>query len=177
MKFSDLETDGLESRFWPKVAVSKSGECWLWQAVKNKDGYGRFRIRVKDGPRQKILAHRFAYLLAYGEIPDGVYVLHHCDVPACVNPRHLWLGSLSDNARDAFNKGRRVPPPYDKHRFFVPHITGEQHWQAKLTNSRVVEIRERRANGERGIDLARHYGVSQQTICDVYKNRTWSEIK
>lgn len=86
-------------RFWAKV--EKTDGCWLWRASRSKeDGYGI----VTDRGR-KILAHRFSWELHNGPIPDGLLVCHTCDVKPCVNPAHLWLGTYSENTKDAFNKG------------------------------------------------------------------------
>ena len=88
-----------EERFWMKVDKTKT--CWLWTASKNSLGYGRFKFQGKTGG-----AHRYSYLLVNGPIPDGLCVCHKCDVRACVNPKHLWLGTISDNAKDMVSKNR-----------------------------------------------------------------------
>jgi hypothetical protein len=89
----------LEERFWMKV--NRSGSCWLWTAGTTVFGYGQFFI---DGRLEG--AHRVSWRLHFGNIPDDLCVLHRCDVPACVNPAHLFLGTKSDNARDSVAKGR-----------------------------------------------------------------------
>lgn len=83
------------ARFWAKV--DKSGDCWAWQAGTNSRGYGRVRLRGK-----KVLAHRFAYALAYGECPDGLQIDHMCHNTMCVNPAHLQLVTNQQNSE---NKG------------------------------------------------------------------------
>lgn len=91
----------VEHRFWTKV--QKSNGCWLWTGTKTK-GYGMIL-----GPgRLPLQAHRVAWTLIFGHIPDGLSVLHHCDVPLCVKPTHLWLGTQADNLADARAKGRRA---------------------------------------------------------------------
>lgn len=79
-----------------------SNSCWLWTSGKTKFGYGTLRNNLGKQER----AHRIAYALYVGEIPDGLLVLHKCDVPACVNPEHLFLGTYKDNSVDMINKGR-----------------------------------------------------------------------
>lgn len=90
-----------EERFWPKVL--KTETCWLWQgALVNESGYGCFR-----GPNgRNVLAHRFAWELTNGPIPDGMFACHRCDVRQCVNPAHLFLGTQQDNIDDMMRKGR-----------------------------------------------------------------------
>jgi hypothetical protein len=73
-------------------------QCWEWQRSRSRQGYGRL------GPR--VYAHRLAYEVFIGPIPDGLHVLHHCDNPPCCNPAHLWSGTVADNMRDRDAKGR-----------------------------------------------------------------------
>ena len=89
-----------ESAFWDKV--EKTEGCWLWKRGLDDGGYGIVRM---DGKVWK--AHRVAWFLTYGIIPDKV--LHKCDIPRCVNPEHLFLGSQKDNMADAYKKGRWSP--------------------------------------------------------------------
>ena len=88
-------------RFWEKVA--KGEGCWEWQGARDPHGYGRFQ--VVTGTTQK--ANRFAYELTNGPVPTGLYVLHHCDNPPCVNPAHLYAGTQRDNVRDMVARGRQ----------------------------------------------------------------------
>jgi hypothetical protein len=88
-------------RFSEKVSPEPNTGCWLWDGAQLPKGYGRFWFRGKAG-----YAHRAAYEMFHCGIPDGMHVCHKCDTPECVNPAHLFLGTRSDNMRDAFAKGR-----------------------------------------------------------------------
>ena len=158
-----------EERFWQRV--NQDGPihpglgtaCWLWTEGFNYFGYGRFSVG-----RQSIGAHRYSYELHIGPIPDGLYVCHHCDNPACVNPAHLFVGTAADNTADSVAKGRH----YDGN-----HFVGETNPSAKLTADDVLAIRDlatRRAMFQR--DIATKFGVSQALIEKIIARKVWSHI-
>lgn len=147
----------IRKRFESKF--TKCEGCWEWKAGKQTKGYGSFWTSEKT-----LLAHRFSYQMYVGEIPDGLCVCHHCDNPLCVNPAHLFLGTNTDNIHDCMDKGRCV------------RAFGEKHWNTKLTEEQVKTIKARRNNGERGIDLAKEFGVSQPHICDIVHDRYWKNL-
>lgn len=91
--------------FWANVEKVPSG-CWEWRGKTLRKGYGQLRV---DGVHQ--LAHRYSFVLAYGPIPPRAMVLHRCDNPPCVNPKHLRLGTASDNALDYFARRKTAPTP------------------------------------------------------------------
>ncbi len=91
-----------EEEFWSNVLKSGSGnDCWIWMAAKNEHGYGLLNWH---GHMWK--AHRVSYELSRGPIQEGKFILHHCDVPACVRPDHLFIGTQADNIKDMQSKGR-----------------------------------------------------------------------
>lgn len=89
-----------------RAKYQKTPSCWLWTAGKFANGYGMFMVERRATTQINMQAHRIAYVLAKGAIPQGKVVMHTCDVRACVNPAHLVLGDQADNVRDAAAKGR-----------------------------------------------------------------------
>lgn len=147
-------------RFWAKVGWRRAGECWLWQGCKHHSGHGQFGV----GPVARIYAHRFSWELVNGPVPDGQCVLHRCDVPACVNPDHLFLGTRVDNMHDMWAKGRGSKPP---------RLVGARHHQAKLTEADVAAIRRSPAPDR---ETAEAYGVKQRTIWAIRHRQTWKHV-
>lgn len=92
----------LRTRFSNKWVLDAGTGCWLWAGAGTDNGYG-----VMWGEYRKEYAHRVSYLLYNGPIPDDMQVLHRCDTPLCVNPEHLFLGTVSDNMKDCSAKGRQ----------------------------------------------------------------------
>ena len=154
-------SESARARFTAKVAVGHPDECWPWQAGTISPGsYGRFGF-----DRRTVLAHRFAYVVAYGEIPAGFDVLHRCDNPPCCNARHLFLGTHQDNMADRDAKGRGNAP------------CGEQNGKARLTAASAAAIRAEYRRGETPLrSFAGKYGVNWTTVRDVINGRTWKEV-
>jgi hypothetical protein len=97
--WTESELQCLENRFFSKVDAT--ARCWIWMAAIVGGGYGVIYVK-----RKPIMAHRMAWVLAHGEIPESQLVLHHCDNPRCVNVDHLFLGTYKDNEADKLSKGR-----------------------------------------------------------------------
>lgn len=100
ISLTDIALKALTERFWAKV--NKTDGCWLWTGCIWPGGYGRFSV----GRRKRYRAHRIAWVLTHGSIPDELDALHKCDTPLCVRPDHLFLGTHDDNMKDCASKGR-----------------------------------------------------------------------
>lgn len=142
-------------RFWEKV--EKTDECWNWTASKKRDGYGQFRINGKI-----VAAHRVSYAAENGPIPDGMFVCHACDNPACVNPAHLFLGTDQDNKNDMYRKRR--------------HVFGEKHPLRKLTTDVVLKIRQDAKSGMSQRNIARKYNTQRSQVSLIANGKRWSSV-
>ena len=132
-------------------------DCWEWQGAIQTKGYGSFSI----GNGKTALAHRVAYEIITGkEIPKGMCVLHKCDNRKCVNPDHLFLGSILDNNRDMLQKGRNAK--------------GERNGRSKLTLEDVKRMRELHLDGNYPIkQLEEIFSVSRSSIRKIIKEDYW----
>lgn len=149
--------------FWSKVDQQDAESCWVWPGAKSHNGYGWYAITGV-----MIKAHRFAFEDRVAMIPDDYLVLHTCDHPPCVNPRHLFVGTHKDNAIDRENKGRNHPNP----------LRGSDNPNSKLTEEQVKEIH---YLGERGKLSYRTMGlmfnVSHETIRQIIDGKKWPHVK
>ncbi len=151
-------------RFWEHI--NRTDSCWLFNGAPDHKGYGRLVNYHIIGTKRctKIFAHRLSWLIFIGPIPDGLFVLHKCDVPLCVNWEHLFLGTQLDNMRDKVSKGRGA--------------TGERNGQARLTTEQVLEIRRlyRRYSHVHNINsLAKQFGVSDAAVQRVVTRTNWNQ--
>ncbi len=148
-----------------RLPTGAPGECWLWTGRTKPPGYGALQTGPL-GARRTVFAHRFAWEVANGPIPAGMFVCHSCDVPLCCNPAHLFLGTQADNMADMDRKGRRYPPPPCR-------FKGQDQNNAKLCNAEVLEIR---ASREPLRTLAERYGVSGATISRVRLGQSYVNV-
>lgn len=176
---ADLDQEDI-ARFWSKVAVGDTNDCWPWIAPSRTTyGYGLFKRNGKS-----LFAHRISLALAIGEVPSAILVLHNCDNPPCCNPAHLRVGTHRDNIMDAIAKGRAKPPKQlPEHYSFLRDWRaknlpnrGMSHPSHKLTDSDVRMIRAALANGISGVCLGKVFGCSDSTISHIRKGKHWKHI-
>lgn len=144
--FSKHKRQPTIDRFWDRV--DQSGDCWEWARGRSKAGYGVVKIL---GVRQ---AHRVAYTLEVGPIPNGLLVCHHCDNPPCCNPDHLFIGTDADNSADSAKKLRSY----------------------KLHKNDVERVLNILRCGEKQQPIADYFDVCRNTISKIKNNTYWGEI-
>lgn len=143
----------VEERFWAKV--EKTDGCWLWKAAMRLNGYGCFNFKGRLES-----AHRVAYTLVKGDIPDGMVIMHSCDMRRCVNPAHLSLGTWQENTQDAIRKRRH---------HFAPG-------SGKLTIEDAREIRKLYGESGQYAWIARLYGLDKKTVRQIIHNEIWKDV-
>lgn len=155
---TQARNDSREDLFWLRVrrAASEDG-CWLWAGQVDKDGYGRVTYLGEQGR-----AHRKSYELTCGPIPEGLMVLHSCDNPRCVNPKHLSVGTVVDNAADMMSKGRSAVR------------IGALNTGSKLTERQARLIF---ADRRHRTEIAAEFGVSIWTVHDIKSGRSWGHLR
>lgn len=178
----ERSTEDANTRFRRSYAIQENG-CWLWSIRPPNNRYASFYINNRRMP-----AHRASWTLFRGPIPRGLNVLHKCDVPLCVNPDHLFLGTHQDNMADMKSKGRARAPSGDNHwsrRSPEKLIRGPDHpWHgiqrcgennpcAKLTNDQVADIRLRIEQGDGDGVIAKDFGVRRGTIWFIRAGKNW----
>lgn len=145
-----------EFNFWKHVNIRGEDDCWEWRGSHNRYGDITFK-------KQHLSAHRLAYILTYGKNIKNKYVLHICDNPLCVNPKHLWLGTQQDNIKDMVEKKRG--------------LVGELNGNNKLTKEQILEIRELYTTGKYlQRELAKMFYVHQVHISEIITRKQWKHI-
>ncbi len=145
--------------FWAKVDCSDLDGCWIWTGARQSNGYGHLR-----SGGIWYLAHRFAYILEHGAIPEGCKVLHSCDMPLCCKPGHLSAGSQQENVDQMWERQRARIAPHD----------GANNPNAKLTPEQVLMIRQSSLSGA---ELGRRLGVTGTTIQYARKGKAWASLE
>lgn len=147
-----------KQRFWSQVA-KEAGACWTWTGGTDPEGYGVFHY----SPRVALRAHRVAWRLAKNADPGAFLVCHQCDNPSCVRPSHLFLGTTLDNQLDSKKKGRNA--------------RGERHGRTRLSTQQVKDIRALSANGRAHKLLALDFNVTDTTISNIVRRKTWKYVE
>lgn len=150
----------LDERFRDKVSVKSLEECWEWQGSRNARGYGQISMGGRNGRPE--LAHRVSLALTGVNVPRGLGVLHHCDNPPCVNPRHLYVGDQKQNAKDAIERGQ--------------FLVGSRAPSARLTEDQVREIKSLIASGFTDRQIAEDLPVSRSSINKIRKGAMWKHV-
>ncbi len=143
----------LKERFESKV--DKSGDCWIWTGATTRGGYGHMRFKKSSGWSMK-RSHIVSYELYKGPT-EGLLVCHTCDNPVCVNPDHLWLGTVKENADDMVAKGR----------------ASKKKVRVKLTEELVAQMRKLHSKGTKQKDLAAMFGVKRNTVSVICSFKRW----
>lgn len=147
-----------KNRLLRKVEMLPECGCWIWTGPMKEGRYGAFFINNR---RER--THRASWIIHNGSIPDGLCVCHSCDTPECINPKHLFLGTMKENAQDMVSKKRAK-------KLF---IRGEKHLLSKLKEYQVMKIYN---SSELNSKLANKYDVSNSTIQSIKSGRNWSHI-
>ena len=146
--------------FWERMTPEPNTGCWLWTGALSSSGYGSVQMSGKIRS-----SHVVAWVLTRGEVPAGKWVLHRCDVRACINPDHLFIGTPAENSADMVRKGRQS------------RTGGEDHAAARLTSAQVGEIRQlRQTTGLSYTSIGARFGVSASTVEHIVNGRTWKGV-
>lgn len=154
-----IESQESRARFWSLVEKADPFQCWLWIGFIHQQGYGQLNRRGTT-----LWAHRFAWAITNGVIPKGMSVLHTCDVRNCVNPAHLFLGTLDDNMKDMVRKGRQN------------RRWGAGNSNARLSEEQVIQMRTRMDAGESIRSIATEFGVAWNTAWCIKARTRWQRL-
>jgi len=163
-------------RFNEKFVKDENG-CWLWTAAIANNGYGV----IGTGPHKVETAHRVSLKLYRQIDPGGNFVCHKCDVRRCVNPDHLYVGTVKDNARDLMERGRpyheirkHITPEVERRRVRnLPRGAAHHRSSAKLTEDQARQIYAAAGSQQ---SIAARFGVCQQTVSHIKQRKTWEYI-
>lgn len=154
----------MRERLFAKITVNPVTQCWEWQGTIAATGYGQLTLATGKSGGKAASTHRLSWQEFRGPIPDGLWVLHKCDVKRCINPDHLFLGTHTDNVRDCIAKGG------------WPSRQGENGAMAKLTNAKVRLIRKLCAIGRTQASFARRFKVNPSAVSRAVRGETWRNV-
>lgn len=158
--------------FWDKVDKSQGPDsCWPWTGCIGTHGYG-----VTSFSKKQTRVHRAAYALSKGEIPDGLFVCHNCDNPPCCNPKHLFLGTSSENTNDMVSKRRQSRGAKHAAAILPGRKRGSENCLAKLEENQVVEMRRLRSQGMKIRDIADKFKMSYQGAYKAIRGKSWNHL-
>jgi len=149
-------TQDIIDRFWSKVNIQGQDDCWNWIGAMNVQGYGVLKIK---GTHHR--SNRLSWIIHNDSIPDRLFVCHTCDNRACVNPRHLFLGTHRDNTDDMLSKNRQAK--------------GEKSGPSKLVADQVLEIR-RIGSSCSQAELSKRFNVSIMAIRRILSRKNWRHV-
>jgi len=151
----------IEESFWARV--EKTDSCWWWRGYVNNNGYGRLYVALK---KKSMSAHKLSYVLAHGDVPEGMVIMHSCDNRKCVNPEHLRVGTASDNQRDAMHKNRA----------YFSRIKGDYHPRSDLSEisvARALLVKDALPVQ----DIANALGTSKSNIYKIVQKVSWPHYR
>jgi len=147
----------LAEKLRARTAPADDKGCMLWKGMRNAKGYG-----LVSHEQRKQKAHRLVWEGMHGEVPEGMFVLHRCDTPSCVNLLHLWLGTAAENSADMAAKGRSK--------------RGPEHHNSRFTAEQIIEIREMRRRGLRWQEVSERFGIRKQYVYKIWRNEVWAWV-
>lgn len=150
MKYPEQNRKQIQHHFIP---VTETG-CWIWLGGIDRKGYGYMSGNAK--------AHRVSFEFHKGDIPTGLSVCHKCDVPSCINPSHLFIGTTADNMADKKRKNRCA--------------VGEKHGMSRMTDDQVRSIRLMKRSGINQLKIAESVGVNRCAVGEVLRGCTWKHV-
>lgn len=167
-----MENFKINKNFWSHVLIGDSNDCWIWQGKTDGFGYGQ----TKAGGKQ-IRTHRYSWIIANGDIPKGMQITHNCDVPSCVNPNHLKLGTQQSNMAEKVARNRQAKGLNNgSHTRPERRPKGEKIGNSKLKDIDVKFIRYWLDKGYEGKLIAETFNVTNANISCIRNGKTWGHL-
>jgi len=158
----------VKKRLRGSVIMNKNG-CWIWQKQLHYHYPYGITTFTENGRKSKQPAHRVSYKVFVGKIPKGLYILHQCDEPRCINPDHLHAGTQKQNMKEMRERNRANDKSRGK--------KGSKHGMSKLTEEDIPKIKELYKSGMSGTKIAKIYGVNNTMIYFILNGKNWTHVK